>query len=146
MAKVTGLFFMLLLLLFGGVWAVSPPELVEPDVAYGVLVGPPASPAEIERRVAGRRVFLEEMDELLDQLGRGRLTLRQASERILAVSLEHNEQYVNCLIYVETGRNPLENVALNCLRHFCELEGIEHPYNLKEVMSRLEREIKELQP
>jgi hypothetical protein len=76
---------------------------------------------ELAERQQNRLHFLLHMEPVLDDLVRGRLSLRQASDKLILFSLQHHAEFLSNVMATERGATPLEYVARNCLRHLREI-------------------------
>src|SRR5687767_3754656 len=71
--------------------------------------------AKLERRLVGRRLFALYMDPALEELGRGRTTLRQTAEGLIEHGRLYHMEYLFHVSWVERGATLMEKVARNCL-------------------------------
>ncbi len=113
MLKNAGLLFFMPCVLFVGMWGFASygPHARMRHHVQDVAAREESQEERINRRMNSRRIFVMLMHPTLEELGTGRMTLREASERIIAYSKLHHEEYLRNVGWAENGQTPLEKVA-----------------------------------
>jgi hypothetical protein len=145
MLKTAGFLLLLPTALIAGMWTYTATSPSAPESREDWLTSQEAFGANLNRRIENRRIFVRLMDPTLKDLGDGKVTLRQAAEKIMGYSRLHHGDYLANVAWAEEGVSLLEKVARNCVRHFrISLDGQQNFVDTTGILPRLEQQLAEV--